>query len=268
MKTGPLVSIVTPCWNSQAYLEQTIQSIIGQSYKNIEYIVIDGGSTDGTLEIIRKYGSHISYWVSEPDGGMYQAINKGMGMAKGEIVAYLNSDDLYYPDTISKVVSFFSNHPFADLVYGNLDFVDSEGRVLFTQIYPDFNWNRFVRSNYATIGQPAAFWRRDLIEKIGLFDESMRMAADFEYFVRAGKVAILAYFPGVLAAFRMHEASLTSNQIEVSEREVLRIHAKYLESTASFSLRAALLANDIYFKAINWRAMLAKIGISMGMKND
>ena len=102
-----LVSIITPCLNSAKFIERTINSVLNQSYKNIEYIIIDGGSVDGTVDIIKKYEDKLSYWLSEPDGGMYCAINKGMRIAKGEIVGYLNSDDAYYPDTLKKVISFF-----------------------------------------------------------------------------------------------------------------------------------------------------------------
>lgn len=260
----PLVTVITPSWNSTAFLEQTILSVINQTYEKIEYIVIDGGSTDGTLEIIRKYENAIDYWVSEPDDGMYQAINKGMSRASGEIVAYLNSDDLYYPDTISKVVDFFADNPSADLVYGNLDFIDEKGVRRFTLIYPEFSWKRFVGANCSMIGQPAAFWRRSLLEKVGLFDESMKMAADFDFFIRAGRSGKLMYTPDVLAAFRTHSASLTSSQTRLGKEEVRRIHAKYLDSRMFFLDNPAKHLNYIYFKAINWRAMVAKLGMVLG----
>lgn len=257
----PLVSVITPSWNSAAYIEQTILSVINQTYKNVEYIIIDGGSSDGTLDIIRKYESSIDYWVSETDDGMYQAINKGMKRASGEIVAYLNSDDLYYPDTLEKVVNFFADNPSAELVYGNLDFVDEEGNKLFTQAYPRFSLNFFISANCSMIGQPAAFWRSSLLKKTGMFDESLKMAADFEFFIRAGMIGRLMYTPDVLAAFRTHKLSLTSTQSKRGQDEVRLIHEKYLANRSP--ILAAIVKNlySIYFKVINYRAMGAKLVI-------
>lgn len=259
----PLVSVITPCWNSAMYIEQTILSVINQTYINIEFIIIDGGSSDNTVEIIKKYRDSIAYWVSEPDDGMYHAINKGMSRAKGQIIAYLNSDDLYYPDTVSKAVGFLNDNPTADLIYGNLDFINIAGIKLFTHIYPAFNWDRFVGANYAMIGQPSAFWRRGLLEKVGMFDESLRMASDFDFFIRAGKVAKLVHVPDVLAAFRIHPTSLTSSQSRLGDEEVCRLHQKYIEGYKGFYERAARAIYDIYFKMINWRVILSKIGIML-----
>jgi glycosyltransferase involved in cell wall biosynthesis len=257
----PLVSVITPSWNSASYIEQTILSVINQTYRNVEYIIIDGGSSDGTLDIIRKYESSIDYWVSETDDGMYQAINKGMRRASGEIVAYLNSDDLYYPDTLEKVVNFFADNSSAELVYGNLDFVNEEGNKLFTQIYPRFNLNFFIRANCSMIGQPAAFWRSSLLKKIGMFDESLKMAADFEFFIRAGMIGKPMYTPDVLAAFRTHKLSLTSTQSQRGQDEVRLIHKNYLANRSP--ILAAIVKNlfSIYFKVINYNAMRVKLVI-------
>ena len=257
VKSKTLVSIITPSWNSEAFLEQTILSVINQAYKNVEHIIVDGGSTDGTLEIVRKYEKNITHWISEPDEGMYQAINKGMVCAKGQIVAYLNSDDLYYPNTISKIVDLFNAHADVDLIYGNLDFISEDKKRLFTQKYPRFNWERFVSSEYALIGQPAAFWRRELAKKTGPFDETMRMAADFDFFIRAGAAGRTMHVDDVLAAFRVHPKSLTSSQIALGKEEVVRIHSIYLSNSV---LRRRLVAfvSDVLFKAKNWQAILVK----------
>jgi glycosyltransferase involved in cell wall biosynthesis len=264
----PLVSIITPSWNSAAFIEQTILSVINQTYNNIEYIVIDGGSSDNTLEIINKYSDSIAYLVSEPDNGMYHAINKGISLANGQIVAYLNSDDLYYPNSLSKVVKIFNDNPSADLVYGNLDFIDAAGNKLFTQIYPSFNWSRFVSANFAMIGQPSAFWRKGLIEEIGLFDETMKMASDFDFFIRAGKDAKLLHVQEILAAFRIHLNSLTGSQRKLGDEEVCRIHEKYIERPVRFHDFAASSIYSIYFKMINWRAVLTKLVIILTRKSN
>ena len=255
----PLVSVITPSWNSAHYIEQTILSVINQTYRNVEYIITDGGSSDGTLDIIRKYENSIDYWVSEMDGGMYHAINKGMQYASGEIVAYLNSDDLYYPDTLEKVVNFFADNLSAELVYGNLDFIDEEGNKLYTQIYPRFNLNLFISANCSMIGQPAAFWRSSLLKKTGMFNESLKMAADFEFFIRAGMFGRIMYTPDVLAAFRTHKLSLTSTQSQRGKDEVRLIRKKYFANT--WPIFAVIVKNlySIYFKIINYKAIRVKI---------
>ena len=255
----PLVSVITPSWNSAAYIEQTILSVINQTYRNVEYIIIDGGSSDGTLDIIRKYESSIDYWVSEADDGMYQAINKGMQRARGEIVAYLNSDDLYYPNTLEKVVNFFADNSSVELVYGNLNFVDAEGKKLFTQIYPKFSLNFFIMANCSMIGQPASFWKSSLLKKIGMFDESLKMAADFEFFIRAGMIGRLVYTPHVLAAFRTHNLSLTSTQSQRGQVEVRLIHEKYFVNRSPISAVVVKNLYSIYFKVINYKAMGVKL---------
>jgi len=260
-KNFPLVSIITPCRNSETYIEETILSVINQTYPNIEYIVVDGGSTDATLEIIRRYEASITRWTSEPDEGMYQAINKGMSRVRGDIVAYLNSDDLYYPDAISKVVEFFEANPSVDLVYGDLDFIEGDGKKLYTWIYPNFNLKRFTAANCMMIGQPAASWRRSLMDEIGLFDESMKMASDFDFFIRAGNSGVLAHVSEVLAKFRLHTTSLTCSQSKLGVEEVILLHEKYDDGTTGFLNYAALKISDIYYKLLNWRVMVTKIVI-------
>lgn len=262
-KGNPLVTVITPNWNGAAFLEQTILSVLNQTYGRIEYIVIDGGSTDDSLKIINRYEDSISYWVSAPDKGMYQAINKGVALASGDIIAYLNSDDLYFPETISKVVNYFVNNPSADLVYGNLDHIDENGTRVYTKIYPKFNWKRFARANYAMIGQPAAFWRRNVFDQVGLFDESMKMAADFEFFIRVGRVGNLVHVPDILAAFRLHSGSLTCGQTKLGKEEVCRIHAQYFSEGTFFWGKIISYWSDICYKLLNWKAMMIKLGTTV-----
>ena len=221
------ISVITPCLNSAVYIEQTVLSVLNQSYENVEHIIIDGGSTDGTLDIIRQYENSIYYWLSEPDYGMYDAINKGIRQARGDIFAYINSDDFYYPGALEFVARYFQDHPEVDLLYGDLNFVDAENGVLFRQRYPDFDLSRFQSMKYATIGQPAAFWRRRLWEIVGEFDTSLKMASDFDFFIRAGQAGRLSHVPWVLAAFRVHEESMTQHQLEVSNDEVKELHQHF-----------------------------------------
>jgi len=160
MNEKPLVSIVTPSFNQARYLEETIRSVLGQTYERIEYILIDGGSTDGSLEIIQKYTDKVSYWVSEKDKGQTDAINKGFKAAHGSILAWLNSDDVYQPRAVSEAVAYLMDQPQVGMVYGDLDFVDENGQVIgrFPAAQTDL---RRLRRGYVHIPQPAAFFRAE-----------------------------------------------------------------------------------------------------------
>jgi glycosyltransferase involved in cell wall biosynthesis len=258
MSVQPLVTVVTPSWNSIEFIERTIQSIRSQTYKNIEFIVVDGGSTDGTIEVIKRHADAISSWVSESDKGMYHAINKGLERACGEIVAYLNSDDIYRFDTIAKVVKSFGEHPSADLIYGNLDIIDENDRLLYNQIYPAFSLKHFANANYSMIGQPASFWRAGLLKKIGYFDESFKMAADFDFFIRAGAAGSVVHVDETLAAFRVHAKSLTSRQLELNFRELELMRKKHGVEYERLKNRLSRVAYDILFKTINYRSLTSR----------
>jgi glycosyltransferase involved in cell wall biosynthesis len=248
---NPLISVITPCLNSEAYIERTIHSVLGQESSCVEYIVIDGGSTDNTKKIINTYADRISYWCSEPDKGMYDAINKGMRQANGDILAYLNSDDIYYPGTLSFVAQYFAENPSVDLLYGDLNFIGESGCVLYKQSYPDFHLPRFRAMRHAAIGQPAAFWRRSLWVAVGEFDTRLKMASDFEFFIRAGLIGQLVHVPKVLAGFRVHGGSMTQSQIEVSYAEVEEIHRRYLQQHNRWQSFFHRCVGIIEFKTIN-----------------
>lgn len=260
----PLISVITPCWNSETYIERTIHSVLQQEYSNVEYIVIDGASKDATIKIIKHYADRISYWSSEPDKGMYDAINKGIRQANGEILAYLNSDDIYYPGTLSFVAQHFAEHPEVDFIFGDLNFIDENDRVLFKQAYPDFNLPRFRSMRHAAIGQPAAFWRRSLWTSVGEFDTTLKMASDFDFFIRAGVIGQLLHAPKVLAGFRVHPKSMTQRQIKVSHSEVDEIHRRHLQAENRLQNIMNRCVGFIEFKAINlinWpRRLLGRIG--------
>jgi len=209
---GPLVSIVTPSYNQAAYLEATIQSVLAQDYPQIEYIVIDGGSADGSVEIIRRYKDRLSYWVSEPDAGQAQAINKGLSRATGSILAWLNSDDTYTPGAVRRAVAALAAHPEHDLAYANCDYVDTKGRLLQRVAAWDFVPRR-VLSGIPLVIQPASFFRRRALERAGLLDESLQYLMDHDYFVRMVLLGLtFLKVEDVWAHFRWHAASKTSQQ--------------------------------------------------------
>ncbi len=224
---APLVSIVTPSYNQAEFIEATIRSVLLQDHAPLEYIVVDGGSTDGTLDILRRYAAWLT-WTSEPDGGQAEAINKGLRRARGEVLAYLNSDDLYLPGAIARAVSCLRGQPQAGLVYGDCDVIDEAGRTVgrLRAPGPAQSLSRMIaRGEY--IPQPAAFWRRAVVERAGLFDESLHLALDYDFFIRAGRVMPVAYLPQPLAAFRLHGGSKTVSREERHWREALRVSSRH-----------------------------------------
>lgn len=219
----PLVSIVTPSFNQATFLEETIQSVLKQDYPNIEYIIIDGGSTDGSIEIIQRYARHLAWWVSEKDQGQTDAINKGFAKAKGEIFAWLNSDDTYHPHAVSEAVTFLLNHPEVGMVYGDANLIDEEGRVVgkFPARQTDY---RRLRRGYVHIPQQAAFFRADLWRKVAPLDPSFFFAMDYDLWVRLAKIAPLVYEPRLWANFRLHGSGKTIAADDRCWPEMLRVH--------------------------------------------
>lgn len=219
----PRISIITPSYNQAAFLEETIVSILSQGYPSLEYIVMDGGSTDCSVEIIRKHADRISFWVSEQDAGQADAIRKGFSRATGEVFGWLNSDDTLAPGTLRRVGEFFAAHPDVDITYGNMRIVDPSGRRLYTA-YPLLDLRILVYEN-RFIPQQAMFWRRELYERVGGVNPELRFAMDFELtvrFLRAG--ARVAKIHKSLANFRFHPdaKSSTIRHVGVAEaRDVL-----------------------------------------------
>jgi len=220
----PLVSIVTPSFNQAKFLEETIRSVLEQDYPRIEYILIDGGSTDGSVEIIRKYAHRMAYWVSEKDRGQTDALNKGFAAANGSILAWLNSDDTYQPGAIRSAVDYLISHPRVGLVYGDLNFINERGEIVgkFPAAQTDL---ARLRRGYVHIPQPAAFFRTDLWKKVGPLDPSFYFAMDYDLWVRLAGVSDLQYLPGqVWANFRLHSSGKTMAADERCWPEMLRVH--------------------------------------------
>jgi glycosyltransferase involved in cell wall biosynthesis len=205
--TNPKVSIITVVYNGVQYIEQTIKSVMIQDYKNIEYIVIDGGSTDGTQEIITKYESDIAHWISEKDTGIYNAMNKGLQIAKGDIIAILNADDYYYPNTINDVVTHFLKTN-AAIVYGNLTkFRTISSKEYFVDITPDIN----TMQSRMGIFHPATFIKKEVYQELGHFNEKYKLSADYDFILRAyNKKYDFQYLNKSLTYFRIGGASNTN----------------------------------------------------------
>jgi glycosyltransferase involved in cell wall biosynthesis len=199
----PLVSVVTPSYSQGEFIEETILSVVGQDYANIEYIVMDGGSKDQTVEILKKYDDRIQ-WVSEADKGQADAVNKGFRLAKGNIIGWLNSDDTYLPGAIKKVMDYFDKNPDTVMVYGNAYYTDKDG--IITDRYPSepFNVSRLAENCY--ICQPSVFIRADALKEIGELDVNLRTCMDFDLWIRFSKLFAgrIAFIEDYLATSRMY----------------------------------------------------------------
>lgn len=223
MSTRPLVSIITPSFNQSKFLEQTIQSVLGQDYPKFEYIIVDGGSTDGSRAIIERYSDHLAWWVSEPDRGQTDAINKGFARARGEILAWLNSDDTYLPGAVREAADYLEDHPQIGMVYGDANLIDESGQIIgqFPARQTDY---RRLRRGYVHIPQQASFFRADLWKQVGPLDPSFYFAMDYDLWVRLARVSQLYYLPRLWANFRLHSAGKSVIADSRCWPEMLRVH--------------------------------------------
>lgn len=227
MSLYPKISIVTTNYNYGHFLEETILSVVSQNYPNLEYIIIDGGSTDRSVEVIQKYESHLAYWISEPDFGQANGINKGFRKCTGEIVGFLNSDDLYKPETFKTVASLFEDAG-ASWIGSSIDAIDEVGHYLQTNPVSPFreriNWVQGL-----WFPQPSSFWRRNVMEQVGLLDEALHYCFDQEYWAR---LRCAGYEPLIwdqsLSIERHHVSRKTFDPGEKCLRERLYIYHKYL----------------------------------------
>ncbi len=221
----PRVSIVTPSYNQAQFIEETIRSVLLQGYPNLEYIIIDGGSTDGSVEIIKKYEPWLAYWVSERDRGQSHAINKGWQRSTGEILAWLNSDDLYTASSVGKAVDALQANPTASLVYSDCFIVDAIGKHLRNWVSQPFDLATLF--SYGTyILQQTTFIRRHVLETVGWLDESLQMIMDTDLFIRIGLIvqSPKVYLSGTyFAKCREHSSSKTKTQSEYFCSEALQV---------------------------------------------
>jgi glycosyltransferase involved in cell wall biosynthesis len=225
MNELPLVSVVTPSFNQARFLEQTIQSVLSQDYPNLEYMIIDGGSTDGSPEIIQRYAGQLAWWVSEPDQGQTDALNKGFSHATGEIFAWLNSDDCYLPGAVSAAVSSIQCHPEAAMVYGDANLVDEQGLVIGRFPSRQTDYSRLLRGS-VHIPQQAAFFKVSFWKQVAPLDPSFQFAMDYDLWVRLAKLAPLVYMPGLWANFRLHGEGKSLTIDDRCYPEMLRVYQR------------------------------------------
>lgn len=202
-----------PSSNQVQFIERSIFSILNQNYANLEFIIIDGGSTDGTVDIIKKYERHLAYWISEPDNGQSDALNKGFLRATGDIYGWLNSDDLYMPGAFSRAVAAFSKYPDKGIVYGDWLAIDANERTIAYEYAFDFNLNQFKYEGFHLNAQ-AMFWRRDVHERFGGFDPGLHNTMDYQlilaFGINEGNSAFLRV-PEAFGCFRRYDAQKTGN---------------------------------------------------------
>lgn len=190
------VSIIAPVYNSAEFIEESIQSVLNQTYPKIEYIIMDAGSTDGTVEIAQRYADRLTI-ISEPDNGQSDAINKGWKRATGDVLTWLNGDDLYLPDTVENAVNYLTQHPDTMWLYGDAQFLYEDGTPGNFR-YPILPWDYNKLLTFGCyISQPSVFLRREVIERFGYLDESLHFGMDYEYWLRIGKIFPPAHVPDV-----------------------------------------------------------------------
>ncbi len=226
----PLVSIITPSYNQGKYIRQTIESVLSQDYENLEYIIIDGGSTDNTLQIIHEYEDKLSY-ISEKDNGQSDAINKGFKMAHGDIVAWLNSDDVYEPGCISRVVEEFEKNSKLGLVYGDGYIIDDTGKkVKVFEYTQEFDYWKLVNF-WDYIMQPAAFFSREALQEAGYLDINLHYCMDWDLWIKLAAAREVKYIPELLACSREYGETKTSTGGDRRLKEIIALLQKYSGKT-------------------------------------
>ncbi|MEW6192538.1 MAG: glycosyltransferase family 2 protein [Bacillota bacterium] len=267
----PKISIVTPSYNQAPFLEEAIISVLNQAYPNLEYVIIDGGSTDGSVDIIRKYENYLTYWVSEPDAGQYDAVNKGFAKTTGDIMAWLNSDDKYTPWAFQVVGHIFSALPEVEWLTTLYPLTwDEHGQATNCHYHGGYSRRAFFRGEFLRgagwpargwIQQESTFWRRSLWNRAGGYvDASLRFAGDFELWARFYKYSELYGVPIPLGGFRMHAEQKTARFIKEYIREATEVFYRYgghpygkLGSFVRFKL--------LRFVPARCRPLLARLGL-------
>ncbi len=224
----PKITLITPVYNQVDYLEATIQSVIRQAYPNLEYIVVDGGSTDGTLELIKSHSNFITIWISEPDEGMYDALNKGFELSTGSIMGWINSDDILCDNALFTMARLFKDLPHVSWIQGMQSFIDLKGQLVYTGDAKKFGFLQFLNNEYQWIQQESTFWRRDLWDVSGgVIDKRLKLAGDFELWFRFFQHERLYNCNLPIGAWRKREGQLSALHKENYIKEIEGVLGNY-----------------------------------------
>lgn len=234
-QSWPKISVVTPSYNQGQFIKEAIRSVLLQDYPNLEFIIIDGGSSDNTLEIIKKYEPWLAYWVSEPDRGQSHAVNKGISRATGDIVFWLNSDDSVLPEAFIRIAQEFINHPDAAIVIGQARIINAKGEQV-GDLRSEFStWEDIVTTPTNKIRQVSSFFSRALFDELGFIDETLEIAMDNELLTRFTRVYPPKIIPDYVAAFRTQPDSKSFKQRILGYQEVDRIRQRLLRESPLLS---------------------------------
>ena len=232
----PSFSIITPSFNQGKFIERTIKSVVGQNFPDVQYIMVDGGSKDGTADIIKKYSEKISVWISEPDKGQADAVNKGLKFATGDIIGWINSDDTYLEGALEKVAEVFSKNKEVEAVYGDFYYIDENDLIIRKRsVLPYIDYDLLLAHNY--IGQPALFFSRKSIERIGPLDENLHYLLDWDLVMRLTKNCKCYHLNNYLATARIHKSTKTAefgNSRNIEEFDLLQV--RYRDKDRNYGL--------------------------------
>jgi glycosyltransferase involved in cell wall biosynthesis len=249
MASMPKISVVTCSYQQAPFLELTLRSVLEQGYPNLEYLVVDGGSTDGSVALIERYSDSLAYFVSEKDHGQSEALNKGLRKSTGEIVGWLCSDDLLLPGSLKAVASYFAANPGVDAVYGNSILINARGKVL--RAKREMGFSPFsILHDHNYIPQPSMFWRRSLMGKAGFLDESLHLSMDADYWMRFAMNGRVRHIPTFLSCMRTHDSQKVFLDRPGVFREAELLRLRYSKTHGSGGVQ----------RLLRWYARLYRIG--------
>lgn len=226
--TKPLVSVIIPSFNQGRFLERTLLSLINQTYPNIEIILIDGGSSDNTIDIIKRYSKYLKFWVSEPDKGQSNAINKGLKVAEGKYATWLCSDDILFPDGIEKMVEALEKNPDCSLVYGGGVYIDENNKIIKKFSFTDMTLEKLLYHKHSTIAQPSSLIRMETLKKVGDLDESLNYCMDYDLWIRLIKIGnFLNLGDIIISGYRLHNNSKTVGAYTKMALEKIKVNRRY-----------------------------------------
>jgi len=264
-----MISVITPSFNQGKYIERTIQSVLTQHIPGLEYFVVDGGSQDETVSILERYSSQLRF-VSEKDKGQADAVNKGLRLTSHDIIGWLNSDDVYFPNTIKTVLDFFAQHPDVDVVFGKANHIDQYDQ--FIEEYPTEEWNIERLKKTCILSQPAVFFRRRVVEKFGDLNINLNFCLDYEFWLRlALRGAKFSYLPHVFAGSRLYPETKTVSSPRRAQREAIQMlkgHLGYVPEEWLIRDAVVFVKDKTQLKMPEWRYKfsVAVMSIVMGFR--